>query len=390
MESSQVAFDNEKLPDGWRRVRLGDVCDIVARQVDPTLPQYGSLPHVNGENIISGLCRLAYLNTAEEENMTSGKYFFEAGDVLYSKLRPYLRKAVVAEVDGVCSADMYPIKVNRTVLDPHFAAWLFVSDEFTNYADGESRRARMPKLNREQLFAFSAALPPLDEQKRIVQRVNERMAAVERARAAAQAQLDALNLFVTAVLRESQESDDAKELKIGDCATEVTRGIGSRWKEFPVMGAMRAGLAPAKEGVGKSPERYKPVTSGTIFYNPMRILLGSIAMIDEDDAPGITSPDYVVFHTTDGILHYRWFYYWLRSPYGEAFIKSLTRGAVRERLLFKRLAEAVISVPPWPTQILASERLKQVAPIRRNIQTQLNAINRLPTSLLREVFGGRF
>jgi len=70
-------------------------------------------------------------------------------------------------------------------------------------------------------------------------------------------------------------------------------------------------LAPAKEPVGKDPTRYKLVEPGTIFYNPMRILLGSVAMIDEGDAPGITSPDYVVFTTRPGTLHPRWFYYWL-------------------------------------------------------------------------------
>src|SRR5207237_197336 len=102
----------------------------------------------------------------------------------------------------------------------------------------------------------------------------------------------------------------------------------------PVLGATRSGLAPAKEGVGKQPQRYKPVRSGTIFYNPMRILLGSIALVDDRDTPGITSPDYVVMRGHEGVLHPVWFYHWFRSRAGAEFIKSLTRGAVRERLLF--------------------------------------------------------
>jgi type I restriction enzyme S subunit len=53
----------------------------------------------------------------------------------------------------------------------------------------------------------------------------------------------------------------------------------------------RSGLAPARERPGKHAERY----NGTVFYNPMRILIGSIAFVDDDDEPGITSPDYVVF-----------------------------------------------------------------------------------------------
>jgi type I restriction enzyme S subunit len=157
--SGTLGIATSGLPVGWRWARLGEICEITARQVDPKVPEFGALPHVNGENIEGGTCRLLYLRTAAEEGMTSGKYLFEPGDVLYSKLRPYLRKAVVVDFRGVCSADMYPIRVNRAVLDPHFAAWMLVTEEFTRYADGESRRARMPKLNREQLFAWQAPLP---------------------------------------------------------------------------------------------------------------------------------------------------------------------------------------------------------------------------------------
>ena len=136
-------------------------------RLTPKIPEYGALPHVNGENIESGTCQLIYLNSAADDGMTSGKYLFNAGDVLYSKLRPYLRKVTVADFKGVCSADMYPIKANQDVLDSHFLSWVLVSDEFTNYANEESRRARMPKLNRDQLFAYEAPIPSLDEQRQI-------------------------------------------------------------------------------------------------------------------------------------------------------------------------------------------------------------------------------
>ncbi len=118
-------------------MRFGDIATIVAPQVDPKKPEYGALPHVNGENIESGTCRITFLNTAAQEGMTSGKYLFDPGDVLYSKLRPYLRKVTVADFRGVCSADMYPIKVDPSHLDSHFTAWMLVSDRFTEYADRE-------------------------------------------------------------------------------------------------------------------------------------------------------------------------------------------------------------------------------------------------------------
>jgi type I restriction enzyme S subunit len=185
----------------WPRKPFRDVCEIIAPQIDPKIPEYGALPHVNGENIESGTCRLLYLNTAAQDGMTSGKYLFEPGDVLYSKLRPYLRKVTVVDFKGVCSADMYPISVKRDELDPVFAAWLLLSDEFTQYADGESRRARMPKLNRDQLFAWWAPMPTLGEQKRIAAIISESMATALRTRKALEEQFETIEELRATLLR---------------------------------------------------------------------------------------------------------------------------------------------------------------------------------------------
>ena len=139
--------------------------------MDPTLPQFLSLPHINGENIESGNGRLFDVKTVKEDEVKSGNYLFDAGDVLYSKLRPYLRKVAIAKERGLCSADMYPIKINAKILIPRFLKWLLLSDAFSNYADGESRRSRMPKLNRKQLLSWDARLPCLSDQRVIVEEI---------------------------------------------------------------------------------------------------------------------------------------------------------------------------------------------------------------------------
>jgi type I restriction enzyme, S subunit len=129
------------------------------------------------------------------------------------------------------------------------------------------------------------------------------------------------------------------------------------------------------------------VRVGTIFYNPMRILLQFIAMVDENDAPGITSPDYVVMTAAPGVLHPRWFYDWFRSEEGLAFIRSLSRGAFRERLLFKRLAPAEIRIPSWDAQVRAAAILLQAQRFREQAEAGLVTLDALPAALLREVFG---
>lgn len=179
-------------------------------------------------------------------------------------------------------------------------------------------------------------------------------------------------------------------MKLGDVLVEVKNGIGPRWKEFPVYGATVDGLAPAKEAPGKSPERYKPVTPGTIFYNPMRILIGSVAYLHENTPAGITSPDYVVFRGKEGAVDTHYFYHWLRSPLGHECVLSLARGAVRERMLFARLAEADVDLPRYEVQRRYSEILltaeKEAALVKSAIQDQLDDLANLPHRIVASSF----
>ena len=133
--------------------------------------------------------------------MTSGKYLFEAGTVLYSKLRPYLRKVVVVDFKGLCSADVYPIKTYPNELDPNYLAWVLLSDEFSQYAESQSQRARMPKLNRDQLFTWEIPLPPLELQKKNVMRVQTMMDYANNIIKMANEELSTINALPAAMLR---------------------------------------------------------------------------------------------------------------------------------------------------------------------------------------------
>lgn len=179
----------------WTMMPMDEAITINDKQVDPTLPEYSQLPHISGENIESKTCQLLPWRTAEADGVKSANYLFSPGTVLYSKIRPYLRKAVYVDFRGVCSADMYPIRVASQRLDPHFVNWALVAEPFTEYANRLSGRTRMPKLNRKQLFGFAFAYPPLADQRRIVAELDALQAeggVLRRLQAETAAELDAL------------------------------------------------------------------------------------------------------------------------------------------------------------------------------------------------------
>lgn len=163
----------------WNTQLMGDVVQTVCGQVDPTIEPFCNLPHIGGDAIESGTCKLLSYRLAKVDGVTSGKYHFKEGSILYSKIRPYLRKAVQVPVEGICSADIYAFEYIAPDIEPRFLMYSLISDSFTKYANLLSGRTRMPKLNQKQLFGFPLKYPPLSEQKRIVEYLDRLQSKIE-------------------------------------------------------------------------------------------------------------------------------------------------------------------------------------------------------------------
>jgi type I restriction enzyme S subunit len=161
---SQLEAIFRRRGEGFIERRLGDVCSITSRLVDPRLGAYVSLTHVGAGNIESETGRLRELKTAREEGLISGKFLFEESMVLYSKIRPYLRKVARPDFKGLCSADIYPLSPAAGQVTRDYMFYLLLSRGFTEYAMQGSARAGMPKVNREHLFGYHVWLPPLEQQ----------------------------------------------------------------------------------------------------------------------------------------------------------------------------------------------------------------------------------
>lgn len=158
-----------------RSVLLADVTTIESSLVDPRDPAYIDLQHVGAGNMCTGSGQLVDVMTARQEKLKSGKYLFSRDDVLYSKIRPYLRKVARPDFAGLCSADVYPIRPSAA-LDRDFLFHTLLSDKFTVYAESGSARAGMPKVNREHLFKYEFELPTPEKQRVAVRNIDAALA----------------------------------------------------------------------------------------------------------------------------------------------------------------------------------------------------------------------
>lgn len=113
------------------------------------------------------------MKTAIEEGLISGKFLFDDTMILYSKIRPYLKKVCRPDFIGLCSADVYPLVPNKALLDRDFLFYMLLSDKFTKFAIMGSDRAGMPKVNRNHLFSYRCFLPNIKEQKHLADRLDK-------------------------------------------------------------------------------------------------------------------------------------------------------------------------------------------------------------------------
>lgn len=149
----------------WRETTLGATFDLVRTKVAPTSLDT-TTPYVGMEHFTPEAPRIREWTAASEVASQVG--VFEVGDVLFGRLRPYLRKVALADFDGVASTEVLILRPRPEVAESAFVYLLASSRACIDYAVAKSAGSRMPRTSAADLAAFPIALPPLAEQRRIV------------------------------------------------------------------------------------------------------------------------------------------------------------------------------------------------------------------------------
>lgn len=188
-----------RVPNTWRVGRFRQYVQVRSGQVDPENSEYSDMVLIAPNHIESGTGRLLSTETAAEQAAESGKYWCDAGDVIYSKIRPALRKTTIAPFDCLCSADMYPLK-GIGPLSNEYLFWYLLSEPFSDFAVQESMRVAMPKLNRETLADAAIPLPSADEQLEIVDYIKHSTGAVDSVAEHASQHIDRLREYRSSLI----------------------------------------------------------------------------------------------------------------------------------------------------------------------------------------------
>lgn len=154
--------------EDWQERKWYDTVNMSTDMVDPKEGEYDDLPHIGPGNIESFTGRiLNNVNTVREDNLISGKFHFNSGDIIYGKINPQLAKYAYVNFEGLTSADTYVLKSHNGIIQD-FLFVILQTKDFYKYSVSVSMRTGMPKINRDELNQYNYLSPSnIDEQRKI-------------------------------------------------------------------------------------------------------------------------------------------------------------------------------------------------------------------------------
>lgn len=184
----------KKIPKGWVLTTLGEIVEPSRSRVVPD--QNSGALYIGLEHIEPHTMQL--LGSGNASEVKSASVIFKKGDVLYGKMRPYLNKVWRAEFDGVCSSE-FLVLPERIGLNTKFLALRLTAKDFVAFSNSQSSGER-PRVHFSKLANFPLALPPAEEQERIVAKLELVFGALQRADVASERAKNRLAEYRSTVL----------------------------------------------------------------------------------------------------------------------------------------------------------------------------------------------
>lgn len=217
-----------ELPKGWEWVRLGEATNYginLKSEGNKLNDQTWVLELEDIEKITS---RVLQKVRFKDKKFKSTKNFFKAGDVIYGKLRPYLDKVIVADEDGVCTTEMIPVR-GYCDIDPYYLRLVLKSPYFAEYATNSTHGMNLPRLGTDKARTALFPITSLNEQKRIVEKVNELLSlcnALEEKLTKKEATAERLvGALVNAVANKTTKPKDDKESVIKELISKHKKAL---------------------------------------------------------------------------------------------------------------------------------------------------------------------
>ena len=168
------------IPKSWMWVRFGDISTYNYRKEKVSANEITEdMWLLDLEDIEKESGKIVNICKVSERKISGDKVRFHKGQILYSKLRPYLKKILVAPDDGICSSEMVPFNLYGNI-DTQYAVYFLKSPHVDFIINSATYGVKMPRVGTDTMVELPFPLPPLAEQKRIVAKIEELLPYIDR------------------------------------------------------------------------------------------------------------------------------------------------------------------------------------------------------------------
>lgn len=402
------------IPRGWKRTNLGAVVNKITAKAAPS--EYSNAKFIGMDCIQPHTLRPAFLY--DFKDFKSAGNLFEENQVLYGRMRPYLNKVYKAQFNGVCSGEFIVLDCEEN-LSPDLLQYILHSRAFVRFVNEKTSGDR-PRVTFEEIGEYHILLPPIDEQERIVAKIEELFSELDvgieglkRARAQ-------LKTYRRSVLKHAFEgrltNDNVKDGELptgwrwvtsGDLFDFVTSGARGWARHYSESGAvflritnldfetLALDMSPNKVQRVVVPETVEAerikVKAGDFLFS-ITGYLGMFAIVP------VMEPAYINQHISLARpkkgLNRKFVGYWVIAESGGIHhLNRARKGAVKAGLGLDDIKNFPVPIcSPEEQQLVVAEierRLSVCDKMEESIESSLQQVHALRQSVLNEAFEGR-
>ena len=398
----------KNLPSGWKVVKLGDVFDFLKTYTNSreSLNDYDEISYIHYGEIHKKYkfyldFRVASLPKIHQSKLGDKPEFIKNGDlVIADASEDYIDIAKSVEIKNlehkaVAGLHTFLLRDKGDYFADGYKGYIlyepWVAKELKKKATGIS----VLGISKSNLLNLKLKLPPLDEQEKIAEilstwdeAINLTINLIESKKQFKKALMQNL---LTAKIRFPQFKGEWKEIKLGNFLEEKSER-NTKNIDLVLSVTNKFGFVTQVEYFDKSvasdnTANYKIVRKGNFAYNPSRINVGSIALLESYEI-GILSPMYVVFECLEN-LDNRFLKFWFQSHIFMGNLPKYLAGSVRESLNFNYMKTISIKLPNLKEQQKIAEVLTACDDEINLLNLKLENLKKQKQGLMQKLLSGK-
>lgn len=385
---------DQKLKSGWKIWRFDqmavNVNDRIDNPSDADVEHYVGLEHLDPESL-----KIRRWGTPSDVEAT--KLCFRKGDIIFGRRRAYQRKLAVADFDGICSAHAMVLRAKPEVVLSEFLPFFMQSDLFMNRAMEISVGSLSPTINWKTLAAQEFALPPLEDQQRVIDvfhavdsMINEVSSTITSTQNLRNSQLKA---FFGDYVSPDEAWPNLSECcqKIGD-GTHIPPKFTDSGIPFLLVSNIGSGKLSTDFSKWISTDSYTELTksfrpsTGDILYS----LVGSygIPVYVDWEWPFSFQRHIGVIRTEETVLRGKFLYFFLNSLPAIWQSNRFAEGLAQKTITLKSLRSFQVPLPDLATQNKIVEELSATDNAIEGLQDRLTQAVTLKKIMLQSILQG--